>query len=341
VSVALLCLWLPSGAVAQTEPSAADRDAAATAYDRGTSSFLSHDYARAAQWFETAYRLAPNPQALVGAIRAHERNGDLMRAGTLALRAEAHHASDAAAARTATATLAQATPLFLRVDVTCSGPEGPADCTIELDGVVQSHTSFFVAPSAEHRVVAAFETGNAETTVSGAAGQTQAITLEAPPPPAVVADGGDTAPVTDPGGSSGGGGITPAVFVVGAVLTAGAGATLVWSGVDTLEGVGPYQMDPTPERLADGQSRELRTNILIGVTAGLAVGTLVLAFVTDWDGDPAPAEASPAEGEPAPGDSARSAAAPSPVLTAVSIAPMPSPSGDGLVGAAVGVGGRF
>lgn len=329
--VLLGSLFLASSALAQaTEPSAADRDAAATAYDRGTSAFLSHDYARAAQWFETAYRLAPNPQALVGAIRAHERNGDLMRAGTLALRAQAFHADDAAAARTASTTLEQATPLYLRVDVTCTGPAEGASCTIELDGTVQSHTSFFVTPDAEHRVVAAFETGNAETTVRGAAGETRAVSLEAPPaPPEVVASGGGEGDgATVPAGS---GGISPAFFVVGAVLTAGAGATLIWSGVDTLDGVGPYEADPTPERLADGQGRELRTNVLIGVTGALAITTLVFAIVTDWDGEPAAAE-----GEEAPAE-----AAPSPAVSSVSIAPMPSANGDGFDGAVLGVGGRF
>jgi hypothetical protein len=118
---------------------------------------------------------------------------------------------------------------------------------------------------------------------------------------------------------------------VGTVLTAGAGATLIWSGVDTLDGVGPYEADPTPERLADGQSRELRTNVLIGVTGALAITTLVFAIVTDWDGDPAPAGESDAPAE----------AAPSPEVSSVSIAPMPNASGDGVDGAVVGIGGRF
>jgi len=323
-----LCLLSPASTWAQgAEPSAADRDAAATAYDRGTSAFLSHDYARAAQWFETAYRLAPNPQALLGAMRAHERNGDLMRAGTLALRAAAFHADDPAAARAASATLAQATPLFLRVNVTCIASEGSADCTVELDGVLASHTSFFVAPDIAHRIVAAFATGNAETSVTGAAGETRSVTLEAPPPPAegVVmageAGGSRLVVASDPRG------LSPAYFAVGSVLTVAAAGTLIWSGVDTLAGVGPYEADPTPERLADGQGRELRTNVLIGVTGALAVTTIVLGIVTDWDG--------------APSEAAEAPAAPSPTVSAVSVAPMPNVSGDGVDGAMLGVTGRF
>ena len=35
----------------------------------------------------------------------------------------------------------------------------------------------------------------------------------------------------------------------------------------------------------DGLAKETRTNVLIGVTAGLGAATLVLALFTDWDGD--------------------------------------------------------
>lgn len=321
LAVCLALASVTSGtAAAQDAGSAADRDAAATAYDRGTSAFLSHEYPRAAQWFETAYRLAPNAQALLGAIRSHERAGDLLRAGTLALRAQAFHAEDAALARQATTTLAQATPLYLRVDVTCS-----STCTVELDGTVQSHTSFFVTPAAEHRVIASFETGPAETTVSGAAGETRAVSLEAPPAPVVaLEERTDDAPATAPTPGSGGG-ISPAFVITGAVLTAAAGGVLIWSGIDALDGVPAYQADPTAERLADGQMRETRTNVMIGVTGGLALTTLIFAIVTDWDGDP-PADA---------------ATEPSIEASSVSVAPVFDASSSDPTGALLTVGGRF
>jgi hypothetical protein len=85
------------------------------------------------------------------------------------------------------------------------------------------------------------------------------------------------------------GGLHPAIFITTAVLAAGAGGVLAWSGVDTLNGVPAYQMAAqqgdraqAEALLADGQGRELRTNILIGVTSGLgaaAVGTLIF---TRW-----------------------------------------------------------
>lgn len=326
-TIALTAIACPSIAIAQA-PTAADRDAAATAYDRGASSFLSQDFPRAAQWFETAYRLAPNPQALLGAIRSHDRAGETMRAATLSLRALAFHPDDEALRRQAETILAQAVPLYVRLDVTCS-----SDCTVALDGTVQSHTSFFVAPDADHRVLASFATGPSETTVRGAAGETRAVSLEAPPAPlvAVTEEGGDEDTVAGEPVPGSGGGISPAFVVAGAVLTAAAGGVLIWSGVDALDGVGPYEAMPTAEGLADGQMRESRTNVLIGVTAGLALTTLILAIVTDWDGDP-PASAD-VEGE------TESAEDPSIAANSVSLAPVFD--GHEIAGGVLSIGGTF
>jgi hypothetical protein len=85
------------------------------------------------------------------------------------------------------------------------------------------------------------------------------------------------------------GGIHPAVFLTFVGLTAVSGGILAWSGVDTLGGVPAYMMAAqqgdrsTAEMLlTQGQGKELRTNVLIGVTSGLgavAVGTLIF---TRW-----------------------------------------------------------
>src|SRR5690348_3550323 len=55
-------LVAPSRAFAQSETR--ERQAAAEAYDQGTASYLSGDFARAAEWFETAHRLSPAAPAL-------------------------------------------------------------------------------------------------------------------------------------------------------------------------------------------------------------------------------------------------------------------------------------
>lgn len=289
-AILISVLFLSSSSVlAQTEPSASDRQAAGEAYDRGTAAYLAHDYERAASLFETAYRLAPNSAALIQAIRAHDRAGDHLRAGSLALRLEARHAGDHQAERQAQTTLRAASREFLRIDVTCD-----ADCTVELDGRLEDHTSFFVDPASAHTIRASFDTGAAEPqTTSGAAGETQALSFARPPAPpepepvvvAVVDTHTDTTPLPEPPPPPSSSGLPVPVFITAAGLTAVAGAVLIWSGVDTLDGVPAYRDDPTVARLQDGQARELRTNVMIGVTGALAIATVVLAVLTDWDGD--------------------------------------------------------
>lgn len=271
----------PSFGHAQTarEPSAADRQAAGQAYDRATAAYLARDYPRAATLFETAYRLAPSSAALLQSVRAHERAGNNLRAATLALRLQAFYASDAAAARQAETTLTATQGQFVRVDVTCAG-----ECTLELDGVLQEHTSFFAAPGVPHAVRATFETGTTDREINGVAGTTERVSFEAPAAQ-VVAAGGEGGETTTDGESNGGSGLSPIPFIVALVATAAAGGVLVWSGVDALDGVPAYEAMPTRARLEDGQSRELRTNILVGVTGALAITTVILAIVTDWDGD--------------------------------------------------------
>jgi hypothetical protein len=308
VALSSVVLWAaaPSGARAQApsaEPTAADRQAAGQAYDRATAAYLARDYARAATLFETAYRLAPASASLLQAVRAHDRAGNGLRAATLALRLQAFYGSDEAAARQAATTLAATRSQFLRIDVTCGAP-----CTLELDGVLQEHSSFYAAPGDEHTVRATFETGTSERTTRGAAGAVETLSFE--PPPAAVAVGGpgdaaarassrvgprasDPVPAAAAEAPAEGAGLGLEAFVIALVATVAAGGVLAWSGVDALDGVPAYRDMPTVERLRDGQSRELRTNVLIGVTSALALTTFVLALATDWDGAPERASEGP------------------------------------------------
>jgi len=282
------------------QPTAADRQAAGQSYDRATAAYLARDYPRAATLFETAYRLAPASAPLLQAVRAHERAGNALRAATLALRLQAFYGGDEAARRQAETTLAATSSQFVRIDVTCASA-----CTMELDGQLQEHSSFFASPGAPHTVRASFETGSVERAVTGTAGSTEAVAFEAPPPAIVVATGDGAGTQGGVGGgegageasttTSGGGGLSPIGFGIALALTAGAGGTLIWSGVDTLDGVSAYNAAPTVEGLRDGQSRELRTNILIGVTGALAITTVVLAVLTDWDGEGSSESAAPVQ----------------------------------------------
>ncbi len=276
--------------------SARQRQSAAEAYDRGTGAYLAHDYEGAARWFETAHRLAPAAAALVQAVRAYERAGNDLRVATLGLRLQTLYPDDHAAQRAAQRALRNA-PRFFRVDVQCEA------CTVQLDGSVMETPSFFVEPDTDHVVEAAFETGTRSETVRGAAGEQRALAFEAPPPPQEVVTHEDETdsqqaessvvhvegPAETPAASSGGG-VPLGVTIAAMVATAALGGVLIWSGIDTLDGVPAYQANPTAEALADGQSREARTNWLIAGTSVMAATTLVLMIFTDWANGSTPAQ---------------------------------------------------
>jgi len=278
--ISCICVAVCASAPARAqEVSARDRQSAAEAYDRGTAAYLAEEFTTAARWFETAHRLAPAAAALVQATRAHARAGNPQRAATLALQLRELYPDDEAASRTAAEALRGASNL-LRVDVSCDAP-----CTIEVAGSIMGHTSFFLEPG-EHEVVAEFETGRARDSASGNAGDTVALSFEAPEAPDPVEEDPDLVrppaePQTDGGGSDG---VPLAVTVTAMVLTAGLGGVLIWSGVDALDGVEAYEANPTVEGLNDGRSREERTNWLIAGTAVLGAATVVLMIFTDWGG---------------------------------------------------------
>lgn len=261
---------------------AGDQQSAAAAYDHATALYVSREYAQAAALFETAHRLAPASAALIQAVRAHGRADNHLRAATLALRLEALYPDDRAAVRAAAAALRRADQ-FARVDVTCDG------CRLQLDGALIEHPSFFLRPDTEHQLVAVFPTGEVSETVSAPAGETRAVAFEAPPAPIVAEPEPEPTPdpivTPDPEPSDGGGGIHVAVPIVGLVVTAALGGVLIWSGVDALDGVPAYEMNPTVEGLADGRMREERTNWLIAGTAVAGAATAILMIFTDWDGD--------------------------------------------------------
>lgn len=301
---------LPSGlsstSAAQTSQ---ERQAAAEAFDRGTTSLLAEDFGTAARWFEMANNLAPAAPALLQAIRAHQRAGNELRAGTLALRLVERFPDAGAAVEEAQSILNTVRRQFFLVEVVCD-----EECAVELDGTLQAHPAFFLEPGRAHRVGASFANGNVSEEVQGDAGEQRTVRMVAPegsaqgptpePGSTTVTDSEWTRRTATPpeGGATGrdedeGGGIHPAGFLTTLGLTLGAAGVLVWSGMDTLSARDEYEEVAARERaegngfdeasalLDEGQSKELRTNVLIGATAGLAALTVVLAIVTDWGGD--------------------------------------------------------
>jgi len=283
--------------------------AAAKAYDRATEAYLAEDYDSAAQWFETANRMAPSPAALIQAARAHDMAEHGARAATLGLRLTTKYPDDETATQIGQDILDRHADKLVRVDVECEG------CTVELDGSLLGDRSFFLEPDVTHRVTASFETGSKHEEVQGAAGEVKSLSFEAPPPPPPGADAGGEG--DDGSGAAAAGALTadprdqsgkplpPIVTWIGAGVTA---AMLVGSIVVTLDvnsnvesftkKAKEWQACPDKEsetcmdlkaeaqaKLDAGAGKEtLRTVMWIG-TGVAAAGTAAIAlFLTDWSG---------------------------------------------------------
>jgi tetratricopeptide (TPR) repeat protein len=282
---------------AQSGSDARQRQAAAEAYDQGTAAYLSGDYEKAAEWFETANRLSPAAPALIQAARAHQQAGHLAHAATLALRLTQEHGDDASATQVGQGVLEKLAPRLLRVDVTCDG------CTLDVDGTLEESLTFFVEAGGSHTVTASFETGERKAEVSGQAGETKSLEFRAPPP-RVQATSGE---ITGAGGEAGASEtkgekpLAPVYTFVGVGVTA---ALLIGSIVSTVEmnaGVSDYEAaakkynscktncqplyDAAHELLITGQGKETRTTVLWVVTgvAAAATGTIAALF-TNWGG---------------------------------------------------------
>ena len=147
-----------------------DRAEAADAYDQGTSTYLAHRYELAAHWFERAYRLVPTSTALLQAIRAHAKAGDAIRAANLSLLLLDRYPTDGRAKEKAAAVIKAVEPTAVLVEAECE-----KECTLELDGALMQHDTFFVSADIEHSVKAAFETGEASAVVRGELGSVKTV----------------------------------------------------------------------------------------------------------------------------------------------------------------------
>jgi tetratricopeptide (TPR) repeat protein len=262
---------------AETVVSVSDREKAAEAYDQGTAAYLAKNYEDAAHWFERAYRFAPTSAALLQAVRSHAKSENVLRAANLALELRDEHPQDARARKVADTVIERASKDYVLIQTQCESA-----CTLELDGALVRGSTFYMTPGVEHVLKAAFDQGETRMEVDGEPGDELSVTfrepLPPPPPP-----------------------VPRAAFFSSLGATVALGAVTIWSGIDANRGVEAYESaartasspginsatSPTPAETAEalldeGQQKERRTNILIGVTAGMAVGTAVLGVFTNW-----------------------------------------------------------
>lgn len=256
-------------------------EGAEAAYDEGVQAFEAGDFEAAGVAFERADELLPARVAMENAIRAYREAGNELRAATVAT---ALAERDAGARRQARF-VPQVARNAYQVTFGCN-----AECTMHVDGEETRYRTVFVTALSAHVFRATFDTGVDEMASTGSAGEERVLVFERPAEPVVDAPifaPGEPVPEEEDKGIS----VIPAWATLGmAGVTVALAGVAVWSGIDTNSAKSAYDQDPTLGGYEDGQSRESRTNVLLGVTAGVAVVTAGMAIFTDWSFGVAPME---------------------------------------------------
>lgn len=263
------------------EPTDDDVRAASEAYDRAKAAYDKGAYAEAAADFARADALVPNAVTLELALRAAVQAGDGALAMTLVERSERAERSPklAAAVRAARAKFEKRTGRYV---IKC--PEG-AQCTADVDGAAAPVGSPSWAMVGEHAVEITVDGQDERQTFSVKAGETTEVIPNAKPKPKKAAGaGGGAAPVVPVAQSRKP--LSPVFVWVGAGVTGALAIGTTASGLDTLAKHGEFEKAPSAERKSSGQGAQLRTNVLLGLTAVGAVATGAMAvLLVDWSGE--------------------------------------------------------
>jgi hypothetical protein len=274
---------------------------AAHEHDVGYRAYLAKQYDEAATHFENAFFAAPNPAELRNAIRARREAGEPARAATLAAIGQRKFPADAVTAKLAGDVIAEVRPSVFEVRIV-SGE----DCSVAVDEKIVAVEKvktfrFFVAPGKHELLVSWSDDRTRSVPIEAKEGASQTLQLDPPsatppvPVPASVPPAADNniapPPVPPPGPPAPEQKpLSPAIFIGAASLTAIAAGVTIWSGIDTLNNPGQDAVKRDCGTLREscrefqqGVDEQRRTNILLGVTGGVALATAVIGvFFTDW-----------------------------------------------------------
>jgi len=276
---------------------------AAEAFDKGREAYKAEEYVEAAEQFEKADNNAPSAAALELAIRARDKAGELDRAATLMALALKRHPDDASLLKIAADLSRRASTTLYELTANC---DAPCDLTVGgkiVHGTADTQRLLYIAPGTL-TVRAGWPDNRSDSKqVQAEAGGKGEISFVAPSPPAAQGMAKEPVELTATGpvpseadqrdqGAGKTSGWSPTIFFVGAGLTAVLGGVTVWSGIDTVKHPGADRVKKecgtqgeSCQLYQDGLSKQRRTNVLIGVTAGVGLATaLVGVLATDWTG---------------------------------------------------------
>lgn len=259
-----------------------DRKQAAKDFAEGDKAFKAGSYKHAAESYERAYKRLPHPSSLWNAARAWHRAGERARAANLYAQYLREAPASARDRNSAQKALKDLSNRLARVEIHATDIED-----VKVDGTPIDTPAVYVTPGAhvvEGRTKDSRPVRQAQNVEAG-----DVVSVALVPPPIAPAKSVEPEKPADkkPAAGGGGGGWSPAVFYVGGAVTLALAGVSVWSGLDTLQAKNAFDQNPTPDALDAGRQKQLRTNILIGATAGVGVLTLAAAaFFVDWSAGP-------------------------------------------------------
>lgn len=247
-------------------------------FAHGMRLFEDGDHLGAAQAFERAYRLKPHFSVLCNIALCHERRSDFVLAVRYYQDCLGRGAKDGRNATKIQNSLDQVQARVAQLQVSSPGQGGK----VFVDGREVGPAPQSVAVNPGSHVIEVRRPGArpASRTITTRGGEHVPLVLV---PTAVTASTAVTAEKTD-GSGVGRRRLSPWWFwgTAGATVALAVAATVF--GVRTLKLQSDYEDNPTQQRLDEGQTSRLVTNILWGLTAASGAASTTLFFFTDFGG---------------------------------------------------------
>lgn len=292
-SKALLCVGLaalsvPCSHVARAQESCGeDTDQCAReAFDAGVKAFQAEDYETALAYFRKAFAYRPHPAIGLNLALAEAKTGLLLEAverfDEVIAHPEASEKLKDNARRERELVAGSLAVLMLDLET-----NGSATATVDGEPMAGDPPTARLNPGLHHIRVTEGSKVLLDRKVNLSRGERLRIAVQrASEVKVVVPDDPKPKPPPEPEG------LDPVWFYASAGVTVALGAATIWSGLDTQSAYDDYERDlPTlpqdeiDRRVDEGNGKETRTNVLLGLTTVAAAGSAVLGvWLVDWSG---------------------------------------------------------